>query len=70
MNRINLYSKVTLLKTLSGILFISLSVYLFYCVIFFIVVLLGCNRLSYLVNYCEVNNKIDGYLFDNFNTLL
>ena len=52
------------------ILFISLSVYLFYCIIFFIVVLLGCNRLSYLVNYCEVNNKIDGYLFDNFNTLL
>ena len=52
------------------ILFISLSVYLLYCVIFFIVVLLGCNRLSYLVNYCEVNNKIDGYLFDNFNTLL
>jgi hypothetical protein len=41
-----------------------------YCVIFFIVVLLGCNRLSYLVNYCEVNNEIDGYLFDNFNTLL
>ena len=52
------------------ILFISLSIYLFYCVIFFLVVLLGCNRLSYLVNYCEVNNEIDGYLFDNFNTLL
>ena len=52
------------------ILFISLSVYMLYCVIFFIIVLLGCNRLSYLVNYCEVNNKIDGYLFDNFNTLL
>ena len=52
------------------ILFISLSVYLVYCVIFFVIVLLGCNRLSYLVNYCEVNNKIDGYLFDNFNTLL
>ena len=41
-----------------------------YCIIFFIVVLLGCNRLGYLVDYCEVNNKIDGYLFDNFNTLL
>ena len=52
------------------ILFISLSVYMIYCVIFFIIVLLGCNRLSYLVNYCEVNNLIDGYLFDNFNTLL
>ena len=52
------------------ILFISLSVYMIYCIIFFIIVLLGCNRLSYLVNYCEVNNKIDGYLFDNFNTLL
>jgi hypothetical protein len=23
-----------------------------------------------LVNYCEVNNKIDGYLFDNYNALL
>jgi hypothetical protein len=41
-----------------------------YCVILFVVTLLGCNRLSYLVNYCEVNNEIDGYLFDNFNTLL
>ena len=36
----------------------------------FIIVLLGCKRLGYLVNYCEVNNEIDGYLFDNFNTLL
>ena len=52
------------------ILFISLSVYMIYCIIFFIIVLLGCNRLSYLVNYCEINNKIDGYLFDNFNTLV
>ena len=52
------------------ILFISLSIYMLYCVILFIVTLLGCNRLSYLVNYCEVNNEIDGYLFDNFNTLL
>ena len=41
-----------------------------YCIIFFISVLLGCKRLSYLVDYCEVNNQIDGYLFDNFNTLL
>ena len=60
-------------KVTSGyklILFISLSIYMIYCVIFFIIVLLGCNRLSYLVNYCEVNNEIDGYLFDNFNTLL
>ena len=52
------------------ILFISLSIYMIYCIIFFIIVLLGCKRLGYLVNYCEVNNEIDGYLFDNFNTLL
>ena len=52
------------------ILFISLSIYMIYCIVFFIVTLLGCNRLSYLVKYCEVNNEIDGYLFDNFNTLL
>ena len=52
------------------ILSISISIYLTFCVIFFVVVLLGCNRLGYLVNYCEVNNEIDGYLFDNFNTLL
>jgi hypothetical protein len=61
-NRITLGYKI--------ILFVSLSVYLAFCVIFFIIVLLGCNRLSYLVKYCEVNNEIDGYLFDNFNTLL
>ena len=52
------------------ILFISSSIYMLYCIIFFIVTLIGCNRLGYLVNYCEVNNEIDGYLFDNFNTLL
>ena len=52
------------------ILGISLSFYMIYCLIFFIIVLLGCKRLGYLVNYCEVNNEIDGYLFDNFNTLL
>ena len=52
------------------ILFISLSIYLIYCTALFVITLLGCNRLSYLVNYCEVNNEIDGYLFDNFNTLL
>ena len=52
------------------ILFISLSIYMLYCVVFFVIVLLGCKRLGYLVNYCEVNNEIDGYLFDNFNTLL
>ena len=51
-------------------LFISLSIYLIYCLIFFIIVLSGCQRLSHLVKYCEVNNDIDGYLFDNFNTLL
>lgn len=52
------------------ILGLSLSFYMLYCIIFFVIVLLGCKRLGYLVNYCEVNNEIDGYLFDNFNTLL
>ena len=52
------------------ILGITLSFYMIYCLVFFIIVLLGCKRLGYLVNYCEVNNEIDGYLFDNFNTLL
>ena len=52
------------------ILGLSLSFYMIYCIIFFVIVLLGCKRLGYLVNYCEVNNEIDGYLFDNFNTLL
>ena len=52
------------------ILGLSLFFYMLFCIIFFIIVLLGCKRLGYLVNYCEVNNEIDGYLFDNFNTLL
>ena len=70
MNNISdrVFNKVTLGYKL--ILFISLSIYLIYCIIFFIIVLLGCKRLGYLVNYCEVNNEIDGYLFDNFNSLL
>ena len=62
------FNRVTL--AYKFILFITLSIYLIYCIIFFIIVLLGCKRLGYLVNYCEVNNEIDGYLFDNFNTLL
>jgi hypothetical protein len=61
-NRITLGYKI--------ILGLSLSFYMLYCIIFFVIVLLGCKRLGYLVNYCEVNNEIDGYLFDNFNTLL
>ena len=70
MNNISerVFNKITL--GYKFILFISLSIYLIYCVIFFIIVLLGCKRLGYMVNYCEVNNEIDGYLFDNFNTLL
>ena len=70
MNNISdrVFSKVTL--GYKFILFISLSIYLIYCIIFFVFFLLGCKRLDYLVNYCEVNNEIDGYLFDNFNTLL
>ena len=70
MNNISdrVFNKITI--NYKFILFISLSIYMLYCVIFFVVVLLGCKRLGYLVNYCEVNNEIDGYLFDNFNTLL
>ena len=63
-----IFDKITI--NYKYILFISLSIYTCYCVAFFVVTFLGCNRLSYLVNYCEVNNEIDGYLFDNFNTLL
>ena len=39
------------------ILGLSLSFYMIYCIIFFVIVLLGCKRLGYLVNYCEVNNE-------------
>ena len=63
-----IFDKITI--NYKFILFISLSIYTIYCVMLFIISLLGCNRLSYLVSYCEVNNEIDGYLFDNFNTLL
>ena len=54
----------------SIILGIGFSVYYIYNIIFFIYVYMGKNRLNKLIQYTDINNLIDGYLFDNINSLL
>ena len=54
----------------SFILGIGFSVYYIYNIIFFIYVYMGKNRLNKLIQYTDINNLIDGYLFDNINSLL
>ena len=49
------------------LLFILYSIY---SVIFFILTDEGKTRLSYLVEYSKINQKLDSYTYDNFNTLI
>ena len=54
----------------SFILSVAFSFYYVYNIIFFIYVYKGKNQLNKLIQYTEVNNLIDGYLFDNINAIL
>jgi hypothetical protein len=45
-------------------------IYSIYSVIFFILTDEGKTRLSYLVEYSKINQKLDSYTYDNFNTLI
>ena len=39
-------------------------------IIFFIFVFKSKSNMNILIDYCDVNNSIDGYIFDNVNTLI
>ena len=52
------------------ILIIFFVIYFTYCIIYFIFVVLAEKRLGYLVLYCEINTRVDEYIYDNFNTLI
>ena len=52
------------------ILSIFFVIYFFYCIIFFVFVFLAEKRLGYLVLYCEINTRIDEYVYDNYNSLV
>ena len=39
-------------------------------IIFFILVYKAKNQMNVLIDYCDINNSIDGYLFDNVNSLI
>ena len=51
-------------------IFILFSVYLIYSIIFFIFIDKGKSRLSNLVEYSNINQKLDSHTYDNFNTLI
>ena len=39
-------------------------------IIFFIFVFKSKNKMNVLINYCDINNSIDGSIFDNVNSLI
>ena len=52
------------------ILIYLFGIYFIYCIIFFIFVILGINRLTNAISYCEVNSQIDELVYDNINSLI
>lgn len=39
-------------------------------IIFFIFVFKSKSNMNILIDYCDINNSIDGYIFENVNTLI
>ena len=52
------------------ILYFTFGIYFLFNIIFFIFVFKAKNKMKILIDYCDVNNSIDGYLFDNINSIL
>ena len=52
------------------ILYFTFGFYFLFNIIFFIFVFKAKNKMNTLIDYCDVNNSIDGYLFDNINSIL
>jgi hypothetical protein len=52
------------------ILYFTLGSLYLYNIIFFIFVYKSKNNMNILIDYCDINNSIDGYIFDNVNSLI
>ena len=52
------------------ILCFTFGIYFLFNIIFFIFVFKAKNKMNILIDYCDANNSIDGYLFDNINSIL
>ena len=52
------------------ILCFTFGIYFLFNIIFFIFIFKAKNKMNILIKYCDINNSIDGYLFDNINSIL
>ena len=52
------------------ILYFTFGFFYIFNVIFFIFVYKSKNNMNLLIEYCDINNSIDGYIFDNVNSLI
>jgi hypothetical protein len=50
-------------------LYLTFGFYYIFNIIFFILVYREKNKMNNLIEYCKINNSIDGYLFDNINAI-
>ena len=52
------------------ILYFTFGAFYIFNIIFFIFVYKSKNNMNVLINYCNINNLIDGYIYDNVNSLI
>ena len=52
------------------ILYFTFGSFYIFNIIFFIFVYKSENQMNSLIEYCDINNSIDGYIFDNVNSLI
>ena len=50
-------------------LYLTFGFYYIFNIIFFIIVYREKSKMNHLIEYCKINNSIDGYLFDNTNSI-
>ena len=50
-------------------LYLTFGIYYIFNIIFFILVYREKNKMNNLIEYCKINSSIDGYLFDNINSI-
>ena len=50
-------------------LYITFGFYYLFNIILFILVYQEKNKMNNLIEYCKINNSIDGYIFDNINAI-
>ena len=50
-------------------LYLTFGFYYLFNIILFILVYQEKNKINNLIEYCKINNSIDGYIFDNINSI-